>query len=152
MENEPDIIHQPVTLEALQGAGYSERPEDIRVKAPYRKHVFWLPRRDNAQALVVRIQALISVIGECNFGTDCAMGGKLFVGNLHANAAGYFQIDKPYDLLMPRLQCGSSAKTYDLVLRDNQLAYSSRYPIVIHAHEDIDIHYTVEARPEETGD
>ena len=88
MENEPEIIHQPVTLDALQDAGYSERPEDIRVKAPYRKHVFWLPRRDNAQALVVRIQALITIIGDCNFGTDCAMGGKLFVGNLLANAAG----------------------------------------------------------------
>ncbi|MFG6204536.1 serine protease [Pseudomonas retamae] len=162
MQNEPDIIHQPVTLEALQGAGYNERPEDSRAMAPCRKHVFWLPKRDNEQALVVRIQARITVMQGCSFATDCGMGGNVFIEELVASAAGYFQIDMPFDLKTQRLpyphqievrgQCDPVAKSYDLILRNSQIAYSSKLAIVIHAHEDIDIHYTVEARPAETAD
>jgi serine protease inhibitor ecotin len=150
MENERNIIHEPVTQEILRDRDYSERPENIRIKAPDRKHVFWLPRRDDAQTLVVRIQARITVIGECNFWTDCGMGGNLFFGDLEAIPEGYYKVHKPYELTTQRLQCGRDAKTYKLILRDSLLAYSSTVPIVIHAHEDIDINYTVEARPAES--
>lgn len=151
MENEQNVIHETVTLETLRDRGYSELPENIRVEAPYRKHVFWLPQRASAQTLVARIQARITVVGECYFGTGSGMGGNCFYGELLTTPEGYFQIDKPYDLNTHRLQCGYDTKTYDLILRDSLLACSSSRPIVIHAHEDIDIQYTVEARPAESG-
>lgn len=153
MENEQYIIHDSVTLDMLRDRGCSELPENIRVEAPYRKHVFWLPRRNNTQGLVVRIQARITLVGECNLVTDCGMGGNFFVGELLTTAQGYFQIDKPDNLNRNwfRSSCGDNIKSYELILRDRLIAYSSSRPIVIHAHESIDIHHTVEVRPVAPG-
>lgn len=151
MESEQSVIHDTVTLETLRDRGHSELPENIRVEAPYRKHVFWVPRRDSAHTLVARIRARITVVGECNFGTDCGMGGNFFYGGLLETPEGYFQIDKPYDLSTHRLQCGHDSRTYDLILRDGLIACSSTRPIVIHAHEDIDIDYTLEDKPAESA-
>lgn len=150
MENNQIIIHDLATVEMLRNRGYSELPENIQVETPYRKHVFWLPRHDNAQEHVVRIQARITVVGDCNFGAGCVPGGNILLGELSTTPEGYFQIDKPHSEPRRRLEillCSAHTKSYDLILRDSLIAYSSSRPIVIHAHESIDIHHTVEARP-----
>lgn len=65
--------------------------------------------------------------------------------------AGYYQIDRPHPqhshLKRPRLTCGSlPRRRHPLYLHNNVLNYSSSNPIVIHAHEDINVSYVVQEK------
>lgn len=123
-----------------------DRPENALVPSGYRKHIFWLDKRNNEESLVVVIHGGILMDNDCV--VYVVMPGV--DGELRMNDAGYYQIDSPRPTRL--LTCGSlPRRRHPLYLRNNVLNYSSGNPIVIHAHEDIDIKYVVqEKRPEAT--
>jgi serine protease inhibitor ecotin len=146
MDIEQNIINEARL--AMPGAdAICQRLEDIPVKPPYRKHVYWPPKRDNAEALVISIEARVSVTEDCDFSKSLI--AKVMYGALIADPAGYYRLDKPNDQSHARLiSCGrEKTRVYEFLLNDSLLAYDSRRPIVIHAHEDIDLSYSVKNKP-----
>ncbi|WP_248749893.1 ecotin family protein [Pseudomonas sp. MWU15-20650] len=150
MDITPHVISEIVTtvLAALHSTDAVDSPENAPVKDPYRKHIFWLEERDDAESLVVAIRANITVKGDCR-AQVLHVSEPHLVGRIAATPAGYFQIETPDNEFTPRLRCrlvpGRARPLW--LLGDNMLEYSSDKPIVIHAHKDIDLWYEVHEKP-----
>jgi serine protease inhibitor ecotin len=139
-------------LAALRRWDYYASPEFAPVSESYRKHVFWLPKRDNEENFSIEIEAVVTMVGDCD--PSVSVFPKFLDGVLFADLSGHYQIDKPHNRYANRLvSCPNKpAKTYRMRLSENEIFYSSSRPIVIHAHQDIDISYRVVARVADTAD
>ncbi|AZE53379.1 hypothetical protein C4K03_1208 [Pseudomonas synxantha] len=150
MDITPHVISEIVTtvLAALRTTNTVDSPENAAVKAPYRKHIFWLQERDDEENLVVAIQAKITVKNDCNTQVLHVSEPRL-VGTITATPAGYYQVETPDNEFTPRLRCTFvPARTRPLWLRgDSVIEYASDKPIVIHAHKDIDLSYEIQEKP-----
>jgi serine protease inhibitor ecotin len=131
------IVNAVVT--ALRSTGYFESAENAIVNAPYRKHIIWLKKRSDEASLEVLIKAEITRSVDCNVTTTLP-------GILHKESLGYFRLDLPITMSTRKGCPVTHEETMSLVLTDNTFDYSSRYPIVIHAHENIDISYSIEKK------
>ncbi|CAI8934100.1 Carboxypeptidase regulatory-like domain-containing protein [Pseudomonas sp. IT-347P] len=157
MDNTQQVVSELITvmLAALSDRGYFVSPQCAPVGASYRKHVFWLPKRNDEENKVIVLSATATMVGDCDLssGLSIAAVPEQLTGILRADPAGFYQIDRPHNQYAIRgLSCDNyPPKTYVLRLTDNNLPYSSNNPIVIHAHEDIDIAYTVEDKVAVTG-
>ncbi|WP_277759623.1 serine protease [Pseudomonas sp. A34-9] len=153
MQNVQDIITETVTtaLTALNPTDWFFNPQNAPVREPYRKHIIWLKKRNDEDKLVVVINASVTVEGDCNpFPTYFP---RTLLGELLKSASGYYQIAPPPALFPGNPQClNAPDQTIRLMLMGNGLPYASRYPIVIHAHEDIDISYEVQDKTEATDE
>ncbi|WP_368862226.1 hypothetical protein [Pseudomonas sp. Xaverov 259] len=105
-----------------------------------------MDKRDDEDRLVVVIHGGILMDNDC--AVYMVMPGV--GGELHRTDAGYYQIERLHshsDLMSPTLTCSSlPRRRHPLYLSNNVLNYSSGNPIVIHAHEDIDVSYEVEEK------
>ena len=118
-----------------------DRPENVWVAPTYRKHIFWLDKRNDEDSLVVVIHGGVLMDNDC--AVYVAMPGV--GGELRMTDEGYYQIDRPHHTRA--LTCGSlPRRRHPLYLLNNVLNYSSGNPIVIHAHEDIDVSYVVQEK------
>ncbi|QOY72759.1 ecotin family protein [Pseudomonas sp. OST1909] len=138
-------IEPPITP-CVNSPGTPNRPENAWVPPAYRKHIFWLDKRNNEESLVVVIHGGILMDNDCaDYIVMPGVGGELRMTD-----AGYYQIDRPHPhshLKRPRLTCGSlPRRRHPLYLHNNVLNYSSSNPIVIHAHEDINVSYVVQEK------
>jgi serine protease inhibitor ecotin len=131
------IVNAVVT--ALRSTGFFESAENSIVSAPYRKHIIWLKKRSDEASLEVLIKAEITRSVDCNVTTTLP-------GRLHKESLGYFRLDLPITLSTRKGCPVTHEETVSLVLTDNTFDYSSRQPIVIHAHEHIDISYAIEKK------
>ncbi|MEG8231081.1 ecotin family protein [Pseudomonas orientalis] len=137
-------INNPITP-CVNPPELPDRPENAWVPPTYRKHIFWLDKRNNEESLVVVIHGRVLMDNDC--AVYVVMPGV--DGELRMTDEGYYQIDSPHpgSYLRPRLTCASlPRRRHPLYLRNNVLNYSSSNPIVIHAHQDIDIKYVVQEK------
>jgi len=131
------VINAFVT--ALRSTGYFESAENAMVNAPYRKHIIWLKKRSDEASLEVVIKAEITRSIDCNVTTTLP-------GKLHKEPLGYFRLDLPITLSTRKGCPVTHEETVPLVLTGNTFDYSSRQPIVIHAHANIEISYAIEKK------
>lgn len=141
MENINSIIAETVTatLAAIHSSDHVARAENAPVTRLYRKHVIWLNKRSDEAGLNVVVHAELSRAADCN--QVVVLPSKLM-----QTPSGYYRLDYPV-IVTSKVACPvSHVETLSLTLADNRFAYCSKTPIVIHAHEDIQISYEVQER------